>query len=263
MIDLHSHFLYGVDDGARNLDMTIRMLIQAETLGITKLLATPHVNVHTTPEIEKQIHNTFDSLCQVVKNQRIYVDLQLAAEVNMLENDLKWLDHSWVLIGDSIKYMLVETPFRDMPRGFSDTLFQIRLKNIIPVLAHPERNITFQKNPQLLIDWINQGCLVQADAGSLVGQFGKKCFKFADRLLKGEAIHLVGSDAHEPKWRNYHILAEAFQKIQSEYGNKHAQMLFDTNPGMIWEGKKVSIPPVDETALQSSFIKRAKDRFNL
>ena len=262
MIDLHSHFLYGVDDGARNLDMTIRMLIQAETLGITKMLATPHVNVHTTAEIEEQIHSTFESLCQVIKNQRIYVDLRLAAEVNMLENDLKWLDHSWVLIGDKTKYILVETPFRDMPKGFSDTLFQIRLKNITPVLAHPERNLTFQKHPQMLIDWIHQGCLVQADAGSLVGQFGKKCYKFADRLLKAGAIHLVASDAHEPKWRNYHILAEAFQKVHAEYDQNYAQMLFDTNPGLIWEGKKIEPLPLNESELQTSFLKRAKDRLN-
>lgn len=262
MIDLHSHFLYGVDDGARNLDMTIRMLIQAETLGITRLLATPHVNVHTTAEIEKQIQSNFISLCQIVKDQRIYVDLQLAAEVNMLENDLKWLDHSWVLIGDQPRYMLVETPFQGMPTGFSDTLFQIRLKNLTPVLAHPERNILFQKNPQLLVEWIHQGCLVQADAGSLVGQFGKKCQRFAERLLKAGAIHLVGSDAHETQWRNYHILAEAFQKVQGEYDRNYAQLLFDTNPGMIWEGKKMNDFPIDETALQTSIIKRAKDILN-
>ena len=259
MVDLHSHFLYGVDDGAKSLDMALEMLVQAETVGITKLLATPHINEQTSPDVEKQIHDTFQSMLKLIKKAGLSIDIKLAAEINIIADESLWQKFPWVLIGDKNKYVLVETPFQNLSDNFADILFQLRLKKITPMLAHPERNIILQDNPSPLIDWINQGCLVQADAGSIVGQFGKKCQKFAERLLKGGAIHVVGSDSHEPRWRNYHVFRDAYNKVENMFDISHANILFDKNPDRIWKGEQITHVPVDESAFSSSLFRKILD----
>ncbi len=261
MVDLHSHFLYSVDDGAKTFDTSLEMLIQAESVGITKLLATPHVNAHTTPDVENQIDSTFKDLDQLIREKGIAVDIKLAAEVNIISSPILWWERPWVLIGDKHKYILIEIPFSRFPMDFSDILFQIRLKKITPVLAHPERNNDLQRDPSPLVEWINQGCLVQADAGSIIGHFGKKCQRFAGRLLKAGAVHLVSSDAHEARWRNFRVLETACQKIETDFGTSKAQSLFERIPTRIWEGKKVSVTPPDESVLQLSRLEKLREAF--
>ncbi|MEE9118686.1 MAG: CpsB/CapC family capsule biosynthesis tyrosine phosphatase [Calditrichia bacterium] len=259
MIDLHSHFLYGVDDGARTSDTTVQMLAQAESVGISKLLATPHVNELTTPIIAHQIKETFHAIFQLMRRAGISIRIQLAGEVNLLSTSLDLTEYDWVLIGSKNKYILVETPFQFLPDRYSEILFHLRLKKIIPVLAHPERNIKLQNEPTQLINLIKQGCLVQVDAGSITGQFGRKCQRFAERLLHARAVHVVGSDAHDPRGRNYHVLEDAFKIVETEVDNSYAQLLFEQNPGKIWDGEKIEETSIDETALHASGWKKLMD----
>jgi protein-tyrosine phosphatase len=262
MIDLHSHFLYGVDDGARNSDMTLQMLAQAESLGISKLLATPHINELTTPVVAYQIKETFHSIFQIMRKAEISIGIQLAGEVNLLSTDLDLAEFEWVLIGSQYKYILVETPFQTLPPRYSQILFHLRLNKIRPILAHPERNVILQNQPDQLIKWINQDCLVQLDAGSITGQFGKKCQKFAMRLLQAGAVHVVGSDAHHSRGRNYHVLKDAFKVVESMVDNAYAQRLFEKNPGDIWNGNQLDVIPIDEDALAKSSWKKLRNALN-
>jgi protein-tyrosine phosphatase len=261
MIDLHTHVLYGVDDGAVSPEMTIALIDQAASVGISKILATPHVNAHTTEEAEAQIIRTFKIVAEQIEQAKLPVQLKLAAEVNLIGSDIDWLDHHWVLIGSRRRYILVETPFNQLPAGFAEILFRIRLNKITPVLAHPERNIGFQDDPATLVELINQGALVQMDAGSLTGQFGKECRRFSERLLRAGAVHLVGSDAHQPQGRDFFVLKEAYDKIKAEGGSETAQRLFYTNPQQIWEGK--ALPPglADEAQLQLTFPEKVRRLF--
>jgi len=262
MIDLHSHFLYGVDDGAKNSDITLQMLAQAESLGITKLLATPHINELTTPVVAHQIKETFHSIFQLMRKAEIFIRIQLAGEVNLLSTDFDLTEYEWVLIGSKQKYILVETPFQTLPARYSEILFHLRLNKIIPLLAHPERNMILQNQPAQLIKWINQGCLVQLDAGSITGQFGKKCQKFASRLLQARAVHVVGSDAHHSRGRNYHVLMDAFKVVESMVDNAYAQLLFKKNPGIIWNGDQLDVIPINEVALSKGGWNKFRDVLN-
>ena len=252
MIDLHSHFLYGVDDGARDSDTTLQMLLQAESVGITKLLATPHVNEMTGPESVNQIKETYESVFQMIKKTGISIDIKLAGEVNLLGTELSLEEHDWVLIGTVQKYILVETPFQNLPDRYSEILFNLRLKKIIPLIAHPERNIKLQHDPSPLVQWINQGCLVQIDAGSITGQFGSRCQRFAKRLLQARAVHTIGSDAHDHRGRNYRVLENACKEVETLVDNSYAQLLCDKNPEKIWHGHKIEEMPLDENAVFAS-----------
>jgi protein-tyrosine phosphatase len=262
MIDLHSHFLYGVDDGAKNSDVTVQMLAQAEAVGISKLLATPHVNEMMSPVIAYQIKESFHSIFQLIRKAEITVQIKLAGEVNFISNEIDLNEYDWVVIGIKNKYVLVETPFQSIPERYSKILFDLRLKKIKPLLAHPERNLKLQNDPTPLIKWIAQGCLVQLDAGSVTGQFGKKCQRFAQRLLQAKAVHIVGSDAHGPRGRNYHVLKDAYKEVETIVDNSYAQKIFENNPGKIWDGQKIKETAIDETALYASGWKKLRDALN-
>jgi protein-tyrosine phosphatase len=262
MIDLHSHFLFGVDDGAKDSDATVKMLAQAESVGISKLLATPHVNEMTTPIIAYQIKESFHSIFQLIRKADISVHIKLAGEVNFLSNDIDLDEYDWVIIGLEHKYILTETPFQSIPDRYTKILFNLRLKKIIPILAHPERNIKLQNDPTQLIHWIHQGCLVQLDAGSIIGQFGKKCQRFAERLLDARAVHIVGSDAHSAAGRNYHVLKDAYKEVETRVDNSYAHLLFEKNPASIWDGKKITRTKINETILYASGWKKLMDVLN-
>jgi protein-tyrosine phosphatase len=259
MIDLHSHFLYGVDDGAKDSDATLQMLAQAEGLGISKLLATPHVNEMTTPIAAHQIKETFHSILQLIRKADIAVQVKLAGEVNFLANEIDLEEYDWVIIGIEHKYILTETPFLSLPERYAQILFNLRLNKITPVLAHPERNLKLQNDPTHLIEWIHQGCLVQLDAGSITGQFGKKCQRFAERLLDARAVHIVASDAHSARGRNYHALNDAYQEVESRVDNSYAQQLFEKNPASVWDGRKIKKTTIDESVLYTSGWEKLKD----
>jgi protein-tyrosine phosphatase len=262
MIDLHSHYLFAVDDGADSLEISLELLKQARDQGIIKLLATPHVNAHTTTRVEAEIKRNFDILFGEIEKNNLQVQLKLAAEVNMIGSEIDWPDHSWVLIGEEQKYMLVETPFQQMPLDYSDILFRIRLKKITPIMAHPERNVGFQKDPKQLLQWIHQGTLVQVDAGSITGQFGPVCQRFSHRLLKADAVHLVASDAHRIIGRNYTVLSEAKKIVEAKYGSEVAGLLFVENPDNIWQGKRVSGGINNEKALEPGFADKFRRIFS-
>ena len=186
----------------------------------------------------------------------------MAAEVNLIGSDINWLEHEWVLFGGRQRYILVETPFHQMPSDYSEILFQIRLKKVTPILAHPERNMGFQENSQQLVEWINQGALVQLDAGSITGQFGKGCQRFSERLLKAGAVHLVASDAHHPKGRNYTVLKNAYRDIEENFGVEKAENLFVLNPGRIWEGETVMSGIENELSLNPTFGDKMRKIFS-
>jgi len=258
MIDLHTHLLYGVDDGSESAQVTLEMLHQAVETGITKILATPHVNAHTTEKAETAINNTYQAVCKLISDNKMPVALKLAAEVNMIGSEVDWTTREWVLTGGQQRYMLVETPFFQLPADYAELLFKIRLKKIVPIIAHPERNVTFQHNHKPLLEWIGQGALVQADAGSLTGMFGKACQIFSERLLRAGAVHLVASDAHRTEGRNFRVLTHAYKRVEEVTDAETAQRLFVDNPQRIWEGRTLTLPLPDMSALNLSFLDKIR-----
>jgi protein-tyrosine phosphatase len=258
MIDLHTHVLFGVDDGADSPEMSMELINQAVSLGVTKILATPHVDAHTSAEAEDLIFRTYGSLSEMIIKENLSVELKLAAEVNLIGSGIDWLEHSWLLIGSGQRYILVETPFHQLPSDFADILFRIRLNKIVPILAHPERNFGFQENASELIEWINQGALVQTDAGSLTGQFGRECQRFSERLLRAGAIHLVASDAHHPQGRNYNVLKYACARIEEVAGSLRAAELSHDNPLKIWNGEPLAVNQPDAALIAPGFMDKIR-----
>ena len=237
MIDLHSHFLYGVDDGPATLLGSMELLQQAEQTGITSILATPHLTEHSSQRDQLKIQAVFNEIKGHLAESRLQISIQLAAEVYYSTNMIKWAEQSWPLIGSRRKCMLFDIPLQLIPTDLPETIFQLVRRKITPIMAHPERNSQLQKEPHQLAEWIRLGCIMQMDAGSLTGAFGRTCQRFSTQLLSQGLIHLVASDAHDCGMRNFLLLARARQLVEKKYGPEWVQYLFIDNPQRILTGE--------------------------
>ena len=262
MIDLHSHFLPGIDDGAKDIDMTLDMLHQAEGIGFKALLATPHINEHTTPEIILQIKQTFKQVVAEKNRAGINLDLALSGEIHFDEKLLNWMQQDFLKIGKKKKYIIFDLPIQGLPINIEDIIFQLGLKGVIPILAHPERNTYIQRHPEQLKKWIQLGCVMQMNAGSLTGHFGSVIKQLSWKMLQNQQIHLVCSDAHDPRRRTYLLQSSAYQKVREQLTDNYALNLFISNPQRIWNGDEVNLPPIPKGALKipmhEKFIRRVK-----
>jgi len=239
MIDLHSHFLYGIDDGPKNLKGSLELIKQAVQVGISKLLATPHLTESSSQQDRQRIREVFDEVKEHLVKSRLNLQIQLAAEVYYSPDMIRWAYQSWLFIGSKKSYMLFDIPMQLLPLDLPETIFQLVRRKIIPIMAHPERNRQVQAKPQLLADWIRLGCIMQMDAGSITGAFGRKCQRVATELINQGYIHLVASDAHDCLQRSFHLLAEARTLLAGKYGEEIADCLFAGNPQRILEGDEL------------------------
>jgi len=260
MIDLHAHFLYGVDDGPARIEDSFELLRQAEQAGISKILATPHVTEHTTPRAEEKIKQVFEEIKNGLAERHLQIEIHLAAEVYYSPKMIGWAEHPWLLIGSGQPYMLFDLPMQFIPADISEIIFQLIRKKVTPIMAHPERNVEVQKEPHLPADWVRLGCLMQMDAGSITGEFGRVCQRTAQELIRNGYIHLVASDAHDRIERNFHLLANACTRVKKKHGSHWANLLFNDNPLRILNGEKVILPTPINPGSNVNFIQKISGR---
>jgi protein-tyrosine phosphatase len=202
LIDLHSHVLHGLDDGAADLAEAVEICRAASADGITILAATPHVrdDYPTTPDQMEA------RLAEVRSAAGDLVALVPGGELDLahLERD----DVRRFALGGG-GYLLVETPYVGWPPDIADRLLRLRVAGIGVVLAHPERNAHVQANPQLLAELVGFGVLVQLTAASVEGRLGERPKKTAHALLGLGLAHLIASDAHAPSIRAIGMAAAA------------------------------------------------------
>jgi protein-tyrosine phosphatase len=204
MVDLHSHVIYGIDDGAKTIEDSLEMLRQAESVGIHHIIATPHYNdfIHRDFFEKRDAHCT--ELNQMCKKEAINITIEAATEVAFLSDWDKVLAETRCTIRQ--KYILIEFPDRDLPESCLDTIFRVRRSGLIPIIAHPERCNNIQKGKFLIDELLRLGAHFQCDAGSFLGHFGSEAKKCVEKLHARGYFQFIGSDAHETKFRNYLIL---------------------------------------------------------
>ena len=215
MIDFHNHVLPGIDDGSKNMEMTLNMLRTASDQGIKKIINTTHLQ---HPKMEgkntdfKYIQGVRDKVVDEAKSIGIDIDIELASEVYYLPNLCDLIDNPLAMISN---YMLIEFPMIIVPAKFEKTFFQLKLRGVTPVLAHPERYRFVQEDMKRLEMLKEMGVLFQIDAGSIIGHFGDKTKKTSINMLSRGYCHLIGSDAHNDNKRTF-CLKDAYNVIDSD-----------------------------------------------
>lgn len=222
MVDLHSHLIWNIDDGSKSKEMTANMLKQAVRGGTTKLVLTPH---YLKGHYEVQINNVKERANEVkelVKELGLNLEVYCGQEVYYSEHILEnYLNKEIGTINDS-RYMLIEFNMRDFYiEEAVEVLYELQLRGIVPVIAHPERYYRFINKPSLINEFINEGALFQLNLGSITGDFGKDVRKTAEIFLKNKIYSFIGSDAHRDENRNPDMSngAEALRDMDIDYFN--------------------------------------------
>ena len=201
MIDIHSHILYGIDDGSKNLNMTLDMIRNAEKDGTSKLVATPHYCRGYGEAEYCQVKKMLYDLKKVIKKENINIELFHGQEVYYEKNILEFYNKGLIGTINDTRYMLIELPMNKFDNEPLEVIYELRIRGIVPILAHPERYIPFIKNPSKINDFIKEGFLFQVNSGSLTGQFGREVKKTAKVFLESNVYNFMGSDAHNDKSR--------------------------------------------------------------
>lgn len=201
MIDLHSHILPGLDDGARTVEDARELALRAAAEGVTAIAATPHVR-DDYPTRPAEMERGVAGLREDFVKQRIDVEVLHGGELDLgmlsvLDDD----DLRRFTIAQSGRYLLLEFPYSGWPAGLEETVYGLGLRGFVPVLAHPERNREVQGDPGRLREAVRVGALVQLTAASVDGRIGRSAEKAAQRLLELGLAHLLASDAHTPEIR--------------------------------------------------------------
>ena len=198
MIDLHSHVLPGLDDGAADLDEAVAICQAAVADGIGVLAATPHVR-DDYPTTADQMNAALERLCAATSD--LPLELLPGAELALEEVRRGPADLRRFALAGNPSYLLVETPYYGWPLDIHELLFELIARRITPVLAHPERNAEVQERPERLDPLVAGGVLVQLTAASVDGRLGRQARAASRTLLDRDAAHLVASDAHAPAVR--------------------------------------------------------------
>lgn len=240
MIDLHTHVIPGVDDGARSWEEAVAMCRMAWEDGTKTLVATPHrfngVYDHDAHYIENQLSELRERL------QKEQVELEVLQGGELYSRpDLPTLlaEEPALSLNRTSRYFLLEFPHSILPPNAPQLIFQLALKNFIPIIVHPERNLYLQRKIDLLEDLVKQGALCQITAMSVTGEFGFKPAECAEELLRRNCVHAIASDAHNIKGRPP-LLSKAYQEVTQRFGADRARDLFETFPRKILNGETIS-----------------------
>ncbi|MFC0013764.1 MULTISPECIES: tyrosine-protein phosphatase [Allobacillus] len=243
MIDLHSHILFGVDDGAQTIEDSLEMARSAVAEGISVIYATPH---HLTTRYENErdiVLPKVDMLNSEFKNQGIDLIVKPGQELRIQGDLLEGLQGSTSIpLGDT-HYLLVEFPSNHVPRYTERVLFDIQTEGYKPIIVHPERNSDLIQNPNKLLDLVQNGALTQVTAASVAGKFGKRIKQFSTQLIESNLTHFVASDAHNTTTRGF-CMREAYAEIEKEFGYGVSEMLKENARMVDLNESVIGEPPI-------------------
>lgn len=234
MIDLHSHILPGIDDGAADLDASVELVRELANNGVTDVVATPHYideTIYTSPAAANL--RLLQDLQKRLDDEGVDVKVHLGNEIYIFPKIAEFVQKGEVVTLADSSYLLVELPMSGDYPGYADILLALLRAGYQVVLAHPERYTSFQDDFSLVYELVEMGVLLQCNLGSLAGQYGKSAFKTARRLAKEKMIFGVGSDIHHV---HPGLLAEGLRKLSKFYSDTELEEILVENPRKILKG---------------------------
>ncbi len=248
MIDIHSHILLGLDDGARDPEEALRMVRMAASAGTTDIVATPHASDAYPFDPEAAEERLAELQRASGGTPRIHYGCELHLTAENVAEALRFPS------GYSIAhrgYLLVEFSDFLVPKNTGEILARLMTAGLRPILAHPERNRLFDGRWDEVAAWVERGSVVQLTAQSLGGRFGRTAQASAGQFMRRGLVHLVASDAHDTRHRPP-VLDGAWEWIEKHFGRATTERLLVNNPRAVLEGE-----PIDAVV----HMERKKSRF--
>lgn len=240
MIDLHSHILYGVDDGSKELENSVLMAKEAFEGGYTHICCTPHFLepdfVSNWEENEKRL----EILKKRLKEENIDIELRLGNEIFLTENTIEDLKKNKALKLNESKYILVEFPMVNQLKCCETIIDRLILMGFKVIIAHPERYKYVQDNPDYLIPYLEKGVIFQSNIGSVIGMYGEGARVCINTLLKRNMIQALSTDAHRVN-SVYKKIDRISNKMKEKISEDYFEELTVINPQKILNDEDIEI----------------------
>lgn len=234
MIDIHSHIIYGVDDGPSTISQSLSMIREAEKLGISMIVASPHYheNIFNLEHAEEN----YQQLVYLTRDYEVTIAMGYEVFVNPFSRT--YLKDYRKLSLDKSGIILLEFPYNSNVHACFDVITNLRKQRITPVITHIERNRNFLKEIHYLQEFIKAGCYIQVDSASIAGVYGLKIKEFTKKLLHLKLVDVVASNAHYPEdYTNWY--AQAYNNVSNWVGGEQARLLFHDNAKNILDIKYI------------------------
>ena len=238
MIDLHSHILPGIDDGAKTLDVSLEMARIAVADGIHTMACTPHIYPGMYMNDGPGIHKAVASLQTVLNREGIALRLVVGADVHLVPGLIEGLRTGLVPTLNGSRYFLLEPSHTTPPPRFEDSVFNLIASGYTPIITHPERLTWVENHYPVFLRLIEQGAWMQITAGALTGAFGPRAKHWGERFLAEGHTHIIASDAHSTG-RRLPRMSEARELARRLLGEDEAQRLVVGRPQAVID----NLPP--------------------
>jgi len=232
-VDLHSHYVPGVDDGVRTLDESLRLLTALGALGYTEVVATPHIRTAMFENRRPGLEKSFAELIAILDTSKL-PRLSLAAEHFCDDVFFDLFGRGEVLPYRGGRAILLEFRYEAWPKRIEDQFFRMQVKGLRPLIAHPERYSALFDKTDSLDPLLDVGAMTLLDTMSLVGKYGERPRRAAERMLEEGAYDAACSDAHRPE--DVDVLAKAMERLRVLVGKEESHALLAERPRGILEG---------------------------
>lgn len=240
MIDLHTHILPGVDDGSPDADESLEMARLAAESQVYAMVATPHCNL---PRAERplwadEVLERTMRLAQRLRREELPVRLYAGMEIFGTADTAEKLRAGRLCTLAGSQYPLIEFPFQDYAEQATEVLRSVLELGLRPIVAHPERYRYTQDAPGLLNLWVDMGCLLQVNRGSLMGRFGPRAEALSRALVRRSMAAFVASDAHSASMRTPWLM-DVWELLRKEFSFETAKCLLEENPRRVLRNREI------------------------
>jgi protein-tyrosine phosphatase len=249
MIDLHSHILPGMDDGARDLEACLAMARRYAAHGYRQVVTTPHALTDSLQDdLARSVKLQVANVNAVLRDHSLDLTLQPGMEIAMTPEVPDLLDQGRLLTLAGSRFVLLEPPFERLPIHWEHMFFDITSRGYRILLAHPERCAQLGRDPSIFDRLIATGAYLQANWGSFLGLFGKESKRAVHYLARRGYLHCLATDSHDAQQRSPDVVRPAARKVAALVGRTNLSLLAIENPARVITDDPLKEMTVDEAA---------------
>ncbi len=240
MVDIHSHILHGMDDGAASFEVSLEMVKMAAAAGTTDIVATPHANsrYNFQPEL---IAGRIQELQSAAGGG---IRIHRGCDFHLSAQNLEWASREPTRFSiNGLNYLLVEFPDFSLFQGIEQVFDGLKAVGLTPIVTHPERNPHLAKDLPRLRRWVADGIPLQVTAQSVTGEFGAELARWCVKAIEEGLVHFIASDGHDTVRRPPKMDA-ARSFLEAEFGAEYAELLVDIHPRAVIEGQMMEVRPI-------------------